>query len=189
MSTAALAQTMAAVLLACSHAAVGAAGCLLRGDGCRAVRADPALQAVPLPPPCSNDVPWCFSKCDFDDFSGWSDAADAELAARGVQLDRYLYRVYLLPPSACPFVGLGYTGCDGSFPCRAWIGGDFWTAPEVGKKGCRVLALAGDPPSRAAHTALHLPGLTLLGWHVSPVSFRPFSTNWATTSTWGTPGR
>ena len=43
-------------------------------------------------------------------------------------------RVYLLPPSPCFWVGLGYVGCDGSYECRAWIGGDFWTTPQV---GCR----------------------------------------------------
>lgn len=40
-------------------------------------------------------------------------------------------RVYLIPPGSCPFVGLGYVGCDGSYPCRSWIGGDFWTTPEA----------------------------------------------------------
>lgn len=30
-------------------------------------------------------------------------------------------RVYLLPPCTCPWVGLGYVGCDGSFECRAWV--------------------------------------------------------------------
>ena len=40
--------------------------------------------------------------------------------------------MYLLPPtSSCAWVGLGYVGCDGSFTCRAWIGGDFWTAPQA----------------------------------------------------------
>ena len=35
-------------------------------------------------------------------------------------------RVYLVPPSACGFVGLGYVGCDGSYTCRAWIGSAVW---------------------------------------------------------------
>ena len=39
--------------------------------------------------------------------------------------------MYLLPPSACAFVGLGYVGCDGSYECRAWIGSDFWTTPQA----------------------------------------------------------
>ena len=42
----------------------------------------------------------------------------------------------MIPPtSACGFVGLGYVGCDQSFVCRAWIGGDFWTLPQVGAQG------------------------------------------------------
>ena len=40
-------------------------------------------------------------------------------------------RVYLVPPGACPFVGLGYIGCDGSYDCRAWISGDFWATPQA----------------------------------------------------------
>jgi hypothetical protein len=76
-------------------------------------------------------VAWTFSKCDFDDFSGYADAADAVLAARGVNLGLYKYRVYLVPPSACTFVGLGYIGCDGSYDCRAWIGADFWATPQA----------------------------------------------------------
>ena len=40
--------------------------------------------------------------------------------------------VYLLPPSiGCGWVGLGYVGCDGSFRCRVWISGDFWTTPQA----------------------------------------------------------
>jgi hypothetical protein len=46
-------------------------------------------------------------------------------------LSRYKYRVYLLPPGACGFVGLGYVGCDGSFQCRAWIGAGFWASPSA----------------------------------------------------------
>ncbi|PRW57195.1 hypothetical protein C2E21_4079 [Chlorella sorokiniana] len=84
--------------------------------------------------PCSgtsNGVAWATNKCDFDDFNGWSDAADAALAARGIDLSQYKYRVYLLPPTTtCAWVGLGYEGCDGSFACRAWITGDFWTSPQ-----------------------------------------------------------
>ncbi len=39
--------------------------------------------------------------------------------------------MYLIPPSACGFVGLGYIGCDGSYDCRAWITGDFWATPQA----------------------------------------------------------
>ena len=35
---------------------------------------------------------WTFSKCDFDDFNGYADAADEVLRARGVDLSKYKYR-------------------------------------------------------------------------------------------------
>ncbi|KAL4421679.1 hypothetical protein ABPG77_001220 [Micractinium sp. CCAP 211/92] len=84
--------------------------------------------------PCNgtnNGVNWTFSKCDFDDFNGYADAADEALRQKGVNLDAYKHRVYLLPPSSCGFVGLGYVGCDGSFDCRVWIGADFWATPAA----------------------------------------------------------
>ncbi|PSC71116.1 hypothetical protein C2E20_5435 [Micractinium conductrix] len=84
--------------------------------------------------PCNgvtNGVAWTFSKCDFDDFNGYADAADAALAARGIDLSRYKHRVYLIPPGQCGFVGLGYIGCDGSYACRSWIGADFWATPQA----------------------------------------------------------
>ncbi|KAL4440139.1 hypothetical protein ABPG75_003140 [Micractinium tetrahymenae] len=93
-----------------------------------------SLLADPVELPCSgttNGVSWSFATCNFDDFNGWSDAADEVLRARGINLDLYKHRVYLLPPSACGFVGLGYVGCDGSFDCRAWIGADFWATPQA----------------------------------------------------------
>jgi hypothetical protein len=37
----------------------------------------------------------------------------------------------MVPPGTCPFVGLGYIGCDGSYECRSWINGDFWTVPQA----------------------------------------------------------
>lgn len=41
-------------------------------------------------------------------------------------------RVYLLPPAAaCAWVGLAYTGCDGTFACRAWIASGFWTSVQA----------------------------------------------------------
>ncbi|KAL4452150.1 hypothetical protein ABPG75_007812 [Micractinium tetrahymenae] len=103
--------------------------------------------------PCNgttNGVAWSFETCNFNDFNGWSDAADEALRAQGVNLDAYKYKVYLLPPSACAFVGLGYVGCDGSYECRAWIGADFWTTPqaiahELGHN--LFLAHAGAPTS------------------------------------------
>ena len=40
-------------------------------------------------------------------------------------------RVYLLPPSACAFVGLAYIGCDGSYDCRSWLAADYWAIPQA----------------------------------------------------------
>ena len=41
---------------------------------------------------CSYGVPWSMATCEFDDFNGWADAADAALKARGVDVDQYFYR-------------------------------------------------------------------------------------------------
>lgn len=49
--------------------------------------------------PCSNNVPWTFSKCHFEDFNGWADAADQKLRAAGVKLDAYFHR---WGPGSCP---------------------------------------------------------------------------------------
>ncbi|KAL4439801.1 hypothetical protein ABPG75_002802 [Micractinium tetrahymenae] len=84
--------------------------------------------------PCSGNswgIPWSMSTCEFDDFSGYADAADDVLTARGIDLTKYKFRVYLLPPGPCTFVGLGFVGCDDNFPCRAWIGSNFWTTPQA----------------------------------------------------------
>ncbi|KAL4858282.1 Autolysin [Chlorella vulgaris] len=82
--------------------------------------------------PCSGTsfgVPWSFLKCDFDDFNGWADAADAQLDPD--LLAKYKHRVYLLPQGACNFVGLGYVGCDGSYDCRSWVVGAAALAPQA----------------------------------------------------------
>jgi hypothetical protein len=39
--------------------------------------------------------------------------------------------VFLIPPGACGWVGLGYVGCDGSYDCRAWVGGAHWQDPQA----------------------------------------------------------
>lgn len=54
-----------------------------------------ALHDVPSCFACparSNGYPWSFSKCDFDDFNGWADAADAVLQQRGVDINKYKYK-------------------------------------------------------------------------------------------------
>lgn len=35
------------------------------------------------------------------------------------------------PTSTCTFVGVGMLGCDGSEPCRAWMGGEWWASPPA----------------------------------------------------------
>ena len=45
--------------------------------------------------PCtgaSNGVAWSTATCNFDDFVGWADAADAALTARGIDLAKYKYK-------------------------------------------------------------------------------------------------
>lgn len=58
-------------------------------------------------------------------------------------------RVYLIPAGLCGWAGLAYTGCDGSFECRAWIEGNFWV---------RQLAIAArDTTAAATSPSLLLP--------------------------------
>ncbi|KAL4434126.1 hypothetical protein ABPG75_000567 [Micractinium tetrahymenae] len=83
--------------------------------------------------PCQGETygnPWSFSTCEFGDFSGISDAAEEALAAQGVPIDNYRFKVFLLPPGPCGFVGLGYVGCD-SNDCRSWIGSGFWNSTQA----------------------------------------------------------
>ena len=91
----------------------------------------------------------------------WADAANAALAAQGVNINAYNSKVYLLPPGVCPWVGLAYVGCDGTFACRAWIGGDFWSTPQAmaheigapaaaGRRGALLQTLGRSRASAAA---------------------------------------
>lgn len=43
-------------------------------------------------PTRSYGIPWNMSTCSFDDFSGYADAADAVLTARGIDLTKYKFR-------------------------------------------------------------------------------------------------
>ena len=68
--------------------------------------------------PCSGTaegVAWATSKCDFDDFNGWSDAADAALAARGTDLSKYKYR--------CARQGGQGLGAGRTAGCQRMLGG------------------------------------------------------------------
>ncbi len=52
-----------------------------------------ACKSAPLPfIPRSNGVSWSFSQCNFDDYNGYSDAADAWLRKRGVNIDAYNHK-------------------------------------------------------------------------------------------------
>lgn len=45
--------------------------------------------------PCGGEiegVPWEWDTCDFDDFNGYADAADAVLRKHGVPIEQYKYR-------------------------------------------------------------------------------------------------
>ena len=85
--------------------------------------------SLPMHPPhfpfCSNGNSWEFSTCGSADFLGWADAADAVVQnSSGQVAANFAHVVYVLPTvSTCEWAGMGYIGCDGSFECRAWIGG------------------------------------------------------------------
>lgn len=83
------------------HAACRRAARLLPSCCCSvacALQACSKLQSRSPQQPCallscrSNGYPWTFSKCDFDDFSGYADAADAVLQQRGIDLNKYKYK-------------------------------------------------------------------------------------------------
>ena len=50
--------------------------------------------------------------------TGWADAVDAALLARGVTVSDFQHIVYFLPETGCSWAGLGNLGCFGT--CRAW---------------------------------------------------------------------
>lgn len=74
---------------------------------------------------------WTAQSCTFNDYNGLADAADEVLIARGVPFHKYFYRLYLLPPGPCSFVGIAYMGCVSTFDCRGWIGGEFWGSAQA----------------------------------------------------------
>lgn len=78
----------------------------------------------------SAGVLWSMGTCDWDDIVGYADAADALLRGQGINLSLYQRKLYLLP-SHCKFVGLAYVGCDGTNPCRAWMGGGYWGSSQA----------------------------------------------------------
>ena len=171
-------KTVFAELVASNITTVGSTFNKCSGSKSKLTRTN-SLVPDPVVLPCdgvTNGVAWTFSKCDFDDFNGYADAADAALIARGVNLAAYKYRcappgaglcaggcaaaaaaaaapslhspapcspcllllappccsVYLVPPGACGFVGIGYVGCDGAgAACRTWVGGNHWTVPQA----------------------------------------------------------
>ncbi|KAL4421243.1 hypothetical protein ABPG75_010534 [Micractinium tetrahymenae] len=56
---------------------------------------------------------WTFDKCDFDDLTGYADAAEEVLRRRGYNPDAYAHK------------------CSGPDDCRVCISADFWTTPNA----------------------------------------------------------
>ena len=52
-----------------------------------------------------------------------------------------------MPRGVCPWIGLGYIGCDGTYECRSWVGGEHALVPQVGGPGreWRPLPFACQP--------------------------------------------
>lgn len=93
--------------------------------------------------PCSGTtagVAWATNKCDFDDFNGWAEAADAALAARGVDLSAYKYRCAQLK--------------GGGVVAGRWQGfdcGSGWAAQQPAQQwGCSRQAAGKQAGSRPA---------------------------------------
>lgn len=48
--------------------------------------------SAPRVPTIRSDNTWTFNSCEFADFDGWADAANARLRAQGVPVDTYKYK-------------------------------------------------------------------------------------------------
>ncbi|PSC77062.1 hypothetical protein C2E20_0521 [Micractinium conductrix] len=84
--------------------------------------------------PCSGTsrgVAWSMSTCEQADLDGAASAAEDALRAKGVDVDSYVHRVFLMPPGACQMVGMAQVGCDRKAGCRAWIGGYHWISAQA----------------------------------------------------------
>ncbi|KAI7842874.1 hypothetical protein COHA_003491 [Chlorella ohadii] len=86
--------------------------------------------------PCGGyggQVPWNWDDCSFYNWMAMSDNVDAILRSRGIDVNRYKFRFYLMPRlySGCGYEGLGYQGLDGYGIARNWVGGYSWTSPQV----------------------------------------------------------
>jgi len=84
----------------------------------------------------SAGTPYNSQYCDYADFLGWQEAAVDALAAAGIDANQYAYKLIIVPPStACTWVGLGYVGCDFTFPCASWVQSDVLMGAKRGAGG------------------------------------------------------
>ena len=85
----------------------------------------------------------------------------------------FAHIVYVLPTvSTCQWAGMGYVGCDGSFECRAWIGG---RRPHVPTDLAPLLPSACTMEHHPASTQPR----TSLPYHLPPL---PAGNSWSSVS-------
>lgn len=63
-----------------------------RSSCCRLAAQRPPPSPLPGLPITYSDNTWTFNSCEFADFDGWADAANARLRAQGVPVDTYKYK-------------------------------------------------------------------------------------------------
>jgi hypothetical protein len=74
--------------------------------------------------PCPEDIFSC-------NVHSWAIRADDALRPL-IDIDDYLYKIYILPKGGCNFAGLGVKGpCSKNNKCRIWISGDYSFFPAV----------------------------------------------------------
>jgi hypothetical protein len=74
--------------------------------------------------PCPEDIFSC-------NVNSWAIRADDALRPL-IDIDNYIYKIYILPKGGCNFAGLGVKGpCSKNNKCRIWISGDYPFFPAV----------------------------------------------------------
>lgn len=74
--------------------------------------------------PCPQSVANC-------DISSWADRADNAIRPF-IPVDKFIYRIYILPKGGCSFAGLGVIGpCSKNKICRIWISGHYANQPST----------------------------------------------------------
>ena len=74
--------------------------------------------------PCPEDIHSC-------NVESWAERADNAIRPL-MNIDDYLYKIYILPKGGCSFAGLGVKGpCTKNNKCRIWISGDYPFFPAV----------------------------------------------------------